>query len=376
MKKQKHVLIIGLLVIMTIALSVCIYQSYMFKQGIEFTSVNPKTSMQLMQMYPLSLSEDKISLETTKQEIDSLLFKGLQMSKKLDPNMERIMNIHYDLKEQRLYLLVNKDKKYEYTFTFDTPLQVNNGGIEFKLQKGKLGKFHIPVSKGYYRKIIGITDTISLPLYEKRELFTLKDAKFSDDVLTLDYIYQEEALLEAFKTYVEHIDENRLKLHEQKKDLPELYIEIGQTKNITLDKAKQCIVLFVKDTQAFKGFQFILTKEGQKALYEEWGTFFGKNITLEEWYALAENDLNEGFDQYHEAFVEAFYSYLYEHPNYTVGNGTLLIDQRPISYEEIMKSSSVSEGIYEGSIIASDDEVSVVYDMHNDQIKKQLFTRR
>lgn len=364
------------LAIVCIGLAIAVYYSYMHKQGIRFEENTPITSEEILKGSELQMTGDDVRCTIDYKTLDGMLLNQINKAKEVTPELSQIEAVHYDVVNSKLYLSVNKGKAYPYTFSVNAAISLNEEGIIFDLSQYRLGNLGVRVPKGYFKKITGMSEQMIIPNLEKEDLLQLTQIESNEEGVMLTYTYNNNTLVNTFEKYIEQIDVARVAAHTKKQDIHSEYLKIGSEKSINLEKAKMCMSLFAKGMDGVKDFSFMLNKDGQKKIYEDWQGILIKNLTLDEWYTLSENDMSETLNSYHKDFLRCFYEYLYKNESYEVGGNTILVNSSEINYKDIFTAGDYTDYIYDIQLQVEGNQIYALYNVNNTQVKKLLLTRR
>lgn len=372
----KVVIIPIILTIVCIGLAIAVYYSYMYKQYIRFEDNTPITAEEILKGSELQISGEDVRCTIDYKTLDGMLLNQIDKAKETTPELSQIEAIHYDVVNSKLYLSINKGKAYNYTFSVNAAISVDEKGIIFDLSQYRLGNLGVRVPKGYFRKITDINEQMVIPHLEKEDLLQLTQIQTTAEGVTLTYTYNDKVLVNTFNKYIEQIDAARVAAHTKKQDINNEYLKIGSQKSIDLEEAKRCMGFFAEGMDEVKAFSFMLNKEGQKEIYEDWQGILIENLTLDEWYTLSENDMSETLNSYHKDFLRYFYEYLYKNENYEISGNTILVNSREINYKDIFTAGGYTDYIYDIQLQMEADEIYALYNVNNTQVKKLLLTRR
>lgn len=352
------------------------YHTYIGKQFILFNEITPLTIREVLANTELEVNQNQIQCVMTSETLDGLLLEAVEAFNESETTVEKIQDIHYDMVNKMLYLGVISSKEKYYTFKLNAPLEVTEESICFQVEKCRLGSLNVPVTKGYFRSVSGIEEVIELPIMEQDLVIQLTSIELVENQIVATYTYNEATLQEKFDGYMSQIEPSRVAAHMEKKDINDLFIQIGEDKKADLEVIKECLSIFSNEIEGIKELSFIMNTEGQKAIYNDWNYLFIRNMTLEEWHALSENDMAGALNEYHNTFVKSFYTYLYQHDNYTLSDGTVKVNGSPVDYKAVFLANGYQNYMYDIDLVLEDHKVYAVYDVSNGTAKKQILVRR
>lgn len=341
--------------------------TYILSCPILFTDPAPLTKQTLLDEYPRTHQDGKLTFDLSNEDFNCLV-KGYLSAGNL-PEYNRfttVSNAVFIFGEggsEKLYINLADKSAKQFSFTADSALSVRDGKIHVGLSNLRMGSYQLPVLGDVFWRLLNMPQgAFVLDMDAAAPLYVLESiTKGENGHVLLTYVYDDTKLQDAVNTVLQGSDDKKISFHEAKGDIHPDLIRLARQKTATAAEAEQLVRLFEENSKNFEQLSYLLTPNGVRALDNIFGSSYYKYISVESLIKKSDDELNSDLNEYHKKFSKAVLQYLYENKDYTIQGDALYQGNRKITAQTILEAAKMDSDLYQIELKADNHCIYATY---------------